>query len=514
MQIKLQAKLGDAPLSLAGTLGAPAGLIGAGGTGKPFPVDLAGQVVNAKFTAKGAIADPAGLKGVNLRLAAQIPDLAALAPVTHHDLPPLKSIAFEAQLTDAPGGLAKGVALHNLKLTLPPNDLSGDVAVTLATPPDLVAKLHANRIDAAAVLATFARPAGGGTAAVSPAPAAPPPAPKAAAAGRLFPETPLPFAMLRQANADVTLTANEVTSGNATYRALKTHLVLRGGKLQVDPLTADLPEGHMEVKLSADGTAAAPPVAIELHAPGLAVGPLLAALGQPAYATGKLEVFADLHGAGTSPHAIAASLNGRIGLAMQGGTVDNAALQKALGPMLAKANLLQLLARGGTSQVECFAFRMDPQHGVGEVRTLVLSSSLLSFDGGGSINLGDETMALRLRPQGRVGGTGFVVPLRVSGPLRAPDVSVDAAGAAEANIGTLAGAALGSATPLGMIAGALSGGKSTGTGESCAAPLALARGQNHVEEPKSAPAPAAPQSAPAPQQKAPQPADLLRRLFR
>ena len=49
--------------------------------------------------------------------------------------------------------------------------------------------------------------------------------------------------------------------------------------------------------------------------------------------------------------------------------------------------------------------------GVGTLRTLALSSTLLTLDGGGSVNLGEETLALHLRPQARIGGTGLMESL-------------------------------------------------------------------------------------------------------
>ena len=515
MQVRLQAQLAGAPLKLAGTFGPPSALMDGGKPGSPYPIDLTGQAAGADVAVKGTIAQPAALKGVDLQLRASAADLAALTPVVRHALPALKSVAFSARVMDAAGGLAKGVALHDLKLTMPQGDLSGDLGVTLGTPPDVAAKLTAERIDADALLAAF-RPAGSApSTAAPPGPTAPQ---RTAASERLFPDTRLPFGLLRSVNADVAVTAREVQTGGAPYRNVAAHLVLRDGKLRLEPFTADLPQGHVALTLSADDITPAPAVALTMRAPALALQPLLAALHQPAYATGNLEVLADLHGTGDSPHAIAADLDGSLGLAMEHGTADTTLLEKLLGPTLAKANLLGLLARGGTSQVECFAFRMDARHGIGEVRTLVLSSSLLSLDGSGSVNLGNETVALDLRPQGRVAGTGLVVPLRVAGSLRDPAVTVNAAGTAGSNIGSLAGALAGSATPLGAVAGVLIGGQATGSGESCPGPLAIARGQKPPEQParaapaSAAPAPAAP--APAAQPKAPNPANLLRQLFR
>lgn len=509
MQLKLQAQLGQIPLQLAGTAGPPELLLAAQPANpRPWPLDLTGQAAGAKLAVKGNILHPAVLKGVDLQVNADAPNLAALGPLLQRPLPDWKSVSVSARVSDGSQGLAKQVALHDLRVNMPPAQLSGDLTLGLGRPPNVTATLEATRIDADALLAAFrpAAPAPGGT----PAAPSPAPAPHPAKTGRLFPDTPLPFGLLRAANANVQLNAKEVISGGQQYRNIAGHLVLQDGKLRLDPFAAELPQGHVAMTLSADGTAANPPVALTVRAPGLALKSLLAALHQPAYGSGNVEVLADLRGAGTSPHAIAADLNGSLGLAMEHGTVDTKLLEKLLGPMLAKANLLDMLAHGGTTQVQCFAFRMQAQNGIGSVRALTLSSSLLSFDGSGSINLGNETLALNVRPQGRIGGTGFVVPLRLSGPLRDPGVAVNAAGAAQANIGALAGAVAGGTTPLGALGGVLIGGEHTGQGVSCAGPLALARGQQAPAQPKQA----TPRSKAAPRPNLANPQNMLKQLFR
>jgi AsmA family len=526
VRINAQVSMADTPVTLAATVGSPGALLTPGQPAAPVPVDIALHAANASLTVKGAVTHPETLSGADLALDATIPDLSALSALAHRKLPAVTQIAFKGHLTDAPGGFPHGGVLHDVKLTTAEGDLSGDIGLASGPPRALTGKLHADRIDADALLAAIGKPAtnpappaagappaaASGTSPSGPssgsAPgAAPSPPPRPAGAGRLFPDTPIPFGLLRQANADLGLSVGDLKSGGSDYRSIDLHIMLQDGKLRLAPLSADLPEGRLDASLSVDATAPAPPVAVTLHAPGLQVAPLLAAAGLPGYARGKLEVYADLHGAGDTPHAIAAGLDGSLGLAMQNGTIDTQLVERLLGPVLRKANLGGLLLHGGSSDLRCFALRADAQHGVAEFRTLVLNSSMLSMDGTGSVNLGAETLALQLRPQGRLGSTIIVVPLRATGPIRSPDVMVNALGAAESNAGTVAGAVVGSATPLGLLGGMLGGGKllDSGSAESCAGPLALARGQA---------APAAAASSTNAQPKPSRPGALLHDLFR
>jgi hypothetical protein len=301
-------------------------------------------------------------------------------------------------------------------------------------------------------------------------------------------------------------------------KALRTHLVLKDGRLRIDPFTADTPDGRVTATLTADATVPAPPVALTAHAPGLALRPLLTSLGVAPFASGRLEVYADLRGAGETPRALAASLSGYLGLAMEGGTLDTKLIGGQLGRASTDFQILDLMGRGGgNGEVRCAATRFEARDGVAHARTLVLSSNLLTADGGGSVNLRDETLDLLLRPQGRMGGTGFRIPVRVSGSLRAPKAAVDPSGAAEANAGSLAGIIIGRTIPESLFGGLLGADRlPMSEGSLCPAALAVARGG-------AAPAAAAPSPAPqqpTPQQptpalpKLPDPGNLLRQLFR
>jgi uncharacterized protein involved in outer membrane biogenesis len=492
------------PVTLAATLGAPASM-----TAGPFPVDVKAQAAGGNVEVKGAIAHPQTLGGVGLGITAQVPDLSTLSPLAGHPLPAIKSVALQAELNDAAGGFRQGATLRNIKLTTAEGDLSGNAGLALGQKPSFTAQLTATRMDADAVLAAAGKPAQTAHPASSPPPAKPaPPA-------RLFSDRPLPFGLLRVADADVTLTVQDLHSGGTDYRALNIHAVLHDGRLTVSPFAADLPGGHMSGTLSADASQANPPIALTLMAPGLDVAPLLAAARLPGHASGKVEVHADLHGTGTSAHAIAGDLNGTLGLAMEGGTVDTALLNNLLGGVLAKANLLGLTAQGGSTELRCFATRAVAQHGVATINPFLLSTAAMTVDGSGSVNLGAETLDMTLRPQGRVGGTGFVVPVQLAGPIRAPGTSVNAVGAVESNAGAIAGGVLGNAARFGALGKALLGGRAGGgatAAMSCPEALALARGGT---APAAATRPSAPaSSASNARRKPPNAGALLRQLFR
>lgn len=513
--LSVAARLDAMPLTIAGTLGHP-------GFDKPgaaaLPIDLRVTAGGTILTAKGSVARPSDLAGVAIDLTARIPDLAELSPLARRPLPPLKTIAFQGRLVDGDGGLLKGAMLKDMRLTLPQGDLAGELGVGMATPVSLTADLRSEKIDADALLALLEQTEAPPAAPSTGQPAAPQVRP--ARSDRLIPDDPIPFGLLRQVDADLRVKVGTLRFDKADYRAIDAHLVIDGGKLRLDPFSAQAPEGRMTATLTADATQAEPRVHLTAHSPGITLRTLLAAMGVRQAAAGQVEMRLDLTGSGHNPRAIAASLSGMVGVAMAGGTIDTKILGGSVGKVSKDLALLDLLGRsGGTADIRCIAVRFDARDGVARARTMLLSSSLLTADGGGSINLRDETMDLLLRPQGRMGGTGFRVPVKVVGPLRAPRVDVDASGAAEANIGTLAGIVIGGDKQLNAALGGLFGTDRVGNdANACPAALALARGGQaapaSAEREQARPAPAQPQAQPQQKPRLPDPNTLFRQLFR
>jgi len=473
-------------------------------TGQPLSIDATVQAAGATVSAKGTVADARAMTGASIALNGQIPDLSLLSSLARRPLPAVKPLGFQATLTDAAGGFRNGAALHGLSVTSAVGDLSGDATISLGARNALTAALKSDHFNLDLLQSGIDQTQAGALPTQNPTQPADAKVAPPKHDNRLFSDQPISFDGLRSADADVTLAIASLHAGGADYKAIDTHAILKDGKLDVDPFTGDLPEGHLTGTLSVNAAQAEPAVHLTLHAPGLALKTLLAAAHEPAYATGNLEVSADLHGTGASPHAIAASLDGTLGLAVPAGTIDT----RLLGKVTDTLNSLNLVGKGSSSELKCFGMRMDAQHGIGTFKALTLSSSLLTMTGSGTVNLGEETLAMQLRPLARIGGTNVAIPMNVTGPIRNPAVKVNELGAAESNAGSVAGAVIGNATPLGIVGGLLGADKLLGGGTTdvCAPALAAARGQAVPETAPAATAPAKPGAQ--------NPGAFLKNLFR
>jgi AsmA protein len=464
------------------------------------------------------------MAGAELAVSARIPALAPFAALLRKPVPDLKNVALGAHLAEAPGGFARGMVLTQATLTLPQGDIAGDASVTFAQPPSISGNVTSKRIDLDALLEmksvnSPAPPAAvGPQASTPPAPAAPP-RERRGNPNLLFSDAPLGLRLLRDADADVQLRIGELDTGGETQRDIAGHFVLKGGKLVLDPISGTLPAGRMSGRLMIDANPPKPPVALVLRAPGLSARALALMLGLPSDASGLLEVDANLNGAGDSLHAIAAGLNGTLGLAMVNGQIDNASLNRVLGPILTSASLpLSLIFPGqiirGGSALRCFAARLDARGGLATFRALYLDSARVKVTGSGTINLADEALSLRLRPVERLADTGITVPLIVGGTIEHPKAHIDAANSAQATITGLAQSAENLAeVPLGAISGALGGpDRLSSGGDDCANQLAIARGGPGGPQPNSPPSLLA-VPANAAKQILNAPKDLLQKLF-
>ncbi|SIR24660.1 MULTISPECIES: AsmA family protein [Acidiphilium] len=115
LHVSMQAQYDSQPFSLTGTTGPVSRLSGGDGV---WPVDVTLGAQNATLRLKGSIAHPRHLDGYALDLHAAIPDLAALDPyAAGFNLPPLQTVAFAAQITQADQATPGLPTISNASLT-------------------------------------------------------------------------------------------------------------------------------------------------------------------------------------------------------------------------------------------------------------------------------------------------------------------------------------------------------------------------------------------------------------
>ncbi len=251
-----------------------------------------------------------------------------------------------------------------------------------------------------------------------------------AAQGRLLPDARLDISRVRNMDARVTYRAARVRSERIPLRGLALDIELERGMLRLDPLTLDLRQGRIAGAASIDAREDTPQVDIDMRLSNARLENIIALNGNPPL-TGALVGRVRLSGRGASVRQAAANANGDLSFVTPRGEVREA-FAELTGINVTRGLGLLLTDDQSKIDVRCGVASFDVRGGVARARTIVFDTDTMLILGSGSINLGDETMDLRLEGEPkeprliRVGA-----PITLQGRLRSPEVGVDAGELAE-----------------------------------------------------------------------------------
>ena len=95
-------------------------------------------------------------------------------------------------------------------------------------------------------------------------------------------------------------------------------------------------------------------------------------------------------------------------------------------------------ARRGYAEVNCVIARFDVQDGVAQSTALVLDTPRVQALGGGTIDLGRETIDIEVSPRAKSRSVArLTTPFAIRGPLADPDVAVNTSGAVAREVGNI-----------------------------------------------------------------------------
>jgi AsmA protein len=440
------------------------------GAEAPLPITARLAAGDASLNLRGSIARPRDLANGQFDLTLDAPDAAGLRG------------AARLEWRDP-----QHFSVPRFQLTSPALVANAVLTLGLAGRPNLTGRIDVSRLDLDALSPPTTR---------SEAPAAPAAPAATSGDGRVIPDIALPVASLMALDAELRLAFSGITSQNLRQAAVQTNLRLSNGALALAPFNLTIPAGRVAGQINVN--AAANPAQFGLRLRSEGAGLDLAALSGALDGLGLRghgELAADLHGAGATTRAIAASLNGDIGLALVNGRLEQGAALDALGAMLAL--LSPHSQRLGAVELRCMAIAFGAEQGLAQSRALFMDSAIGLINGQASINLRDESLGGRLNSNLRVFGLAVRAPFNLGGTLAAP------------RIGAAPGAALGqNATGLltdtltGRIVtdpiGNLLGGSDRNAAADCAEPLRIARLGAEGAAPAQRAAPEAGQEAPRP----------------
>jgi len=381
---------------------------------RPYQFEASIDGAGSSLNARGAITRPFDLGRFDATLTLQGRDLADLYLLTGVTLPNTPAYRLS-------GALNRNESVwtfDGFNGRVGASDLSGDVRVDAAERLRVDARLASNRLDLddlQAVLGARAQTNAQGTNTET----------TSGAPGKLLPDATLKVERLRTMDGSLTYRAQSVKANEFDVRAVNLGADLKDGVLNLDPVSFNFNRGELNGTARINATRDTPYSAIDFRLAGYPLESIIPARNGSAPLTGRALGRARLEGPGASIHAFAASSKGSMSLVVPQGRM-RAAFAELLG-INASAGLLKLL-RGDQSSAEirCAVGDFSVSGGVATARTLVVDTDVVLAQGKGSIDLGQESLNLRIDGESKKPRLLRVwAPITVQGGLTSPRVGVD-----------------------------------------------------------------------------------------
>lgn len=377
-----------------------------------FQATLAG--IGSRLEARGSITRPFDLGQFRSTLSLRGRDLADLYLLTGITTPNTPPYRLSGTLTRDDAKFS----FTDFSGRVGSSDLSGDLIVDRVNNRLRVdADLHSRLLDIddlASVLG--ARPTvtpAGNTVVTSGAP------------GRLLPDAPLAVERLRTMDGTLKYTAAQVKRNELDIRKVELGAELKDAILDLDPVAFNFNRGELRGAARINATRDTPYSTVDFRLRNYPLESIIPARGGAPTVTGSALGRAQLEGPGVSIHDFAAASKGQITIVVPQGQMRSA-FAELLG-VNATAGLFRLL--GGdesTTQIRCGVADFRVAGGTATARTFVIDTTPVLARGAGTIDLGAETMNLRI--DGETKEARLVrlwSPIVVQGSLTAPRVGID-----------------------------------------------------------------------------------------
>ncbi|MNY21342.1 putative assembly protein [compost metagenome] len=226
---------------------------------------------------------------------------------------------------------------------------------------------------------------------------------------------------------------------------------LKDGILKLNPVSFTFNRGELNGTARIDARRSTPYSAVDFRLSGYPLESIIPARGGAPTVTGRALGRAKLEGPGASIHDLAANSKGTISLVVPQGRMRSA-FAELLGINVG-AGLRKLLSGDqSTSGIRCAVADFTVAGGVATSRTLVIDTDVVLAQGSGTINLGAETMNLRIDGETKKPRLLRVwAPITVKGPLVSPSLGVDVS--AVATQGGIVGALATLVNPVAALLG-------------------------------------------------------------
>jgi AsmA protein len=246
-------------------------------------------------------------------------------------------------------------------------------------------------------------------------------------------EKPFDLSALKELNAGGGVRIGALKASNLKVSNLRVGIKANEGRLQVNPLSANLYQGTLNGTLSVDARGTVPQVTAQQKLAGISIGPLMKDLLDKEVLDGRGSISLDLTTAGNTTGAMKKALNGDATINLRDGAIRGINLGEVLRNAKAKLGTLRgqhtvAASVGEKTDFTELSGTFKLRNGVAHNDDLSAKSPLLRLAGYGDIDIGNSSMNYLARAavvgtlEGQGGKElsslkGVTVPVRISGPF-------------------------------------------------------------------------------------------------
>jgi len=368
---------------------------------------------------------------------AEAPDPSILSGLVGFRLPSEPGIRIEAVVSNPDDELA----FSNVSLRLGDTGLAGNAVLEPGNaPPKITAALKADRLPVDRLMAFL------------------PESEKKqerrkAEDGRIIPVIELARPRLPDLDATLRLVVGEVVFDDLSIRELAASVKATSRDIDIALARARFGGGTWSGRFGASFDGGTAEIAGELDLKDGRAGTLLVYATGHQLADGPLDAKITFTGRGADLRSLAAGLNGDVEVVMSGGGVANEYVDLLAGDIVRE--IVPWAHETKEARINCFVSRFQIQEGIATSTGLLLDTDKVAIGGGGTINLRDETLHLRINPKPKQESlVSLAVPIDIKGTLANPSAA-PAPGAVAKGV---AGLALGLVNPLAILLAVASSG--------------------------------------------------------
>lgn len=376
--------------------------------------------LNGQFSGSATKSETVALSGT---LNVSSPSVRRIAAESGTVLPeaPGSAAIFEGfALSGDVSGSTEAMSLNNARLSMDEIQATGQFGIALSgSKPKLTGRLDTDVLDLRPYMEAYMadRPAGQ----IEP-----------------WSEDEIPVEGLSAIDADFDLSANAIQLSQLNLGPTEADILLSNGVLTVQVPNMTLYGGQGEGTFVLDGSTLTPEISLTAGLNRMQANSFLSAIAGFTRATGMGQTQVSLSGSGDSQAAIMRSLTGNGTFGIREGAIsgiDAAKFMTGLQNALTTRSLPAGIGPDQTTQFKDLVGGFSLKDGVAEIQSFSLSGAQVQMDGSGRVDLGDQTVDIRLQPKAigaqAKGLAAFGIPLRIQGPFGASNVTLDTEGLAQ-----------------------------------------------------------------------------------